>query len=659
MKKTGNCIIAAVLLLFGLLAKAELRVSATVDRNQMGIGDAFTLNILIQGDEDFEINEPQLPQVDGLELINSVPGGRQSSSSMTIINGKTQFIQKTSQDYNFLLSPQKEGVFTIPVIDISVGNRVYKTNPIRIEVREEFRGAGGGNQQQGNRRFPPGYGADEERPNPFGGNAQQEAEDLFEQLLRQQQRMFGGGGAGGGSHGNPTGQIPSRQLNVNTDEAFFVYLDADKQEVYEGEQITANWYIYTRANIEALDRVKFPDLKGFWKEIIEEVPSLQFSEEMVNGVRFRKALLASHALFPIKAGVAVIDEFRVKAKVRLPTQFGLGQARNWTKSSRRAEIKVLPLPIEGRTQSFSGAVGNYRISLKTDGVSFPANQPFSIRVRYEGVGNAKLIDLPSISWPTGLEVYDTKSEAKFFREGSSYKEFEVLVIPRKEGEMRVPPLELTYFDPSQKKYVSQSTEELVLQITPGSGPGPVSGSSNSVITSGQAVFKPQPVLQLPLAGAAPVSWRYSVYLAVFAATLIATLVWYVLQLLRLRIEPEFKNHVDQKISQIEKFYSTNDYRKTGSEATNLIYLLVANLAGQKKANQEFHLLVNEITSKDRQVYLERITHLFDYFQLLGFSPEEIMKSALSAKPVAEQVKALKILAKEIVAKSLKEDNYIR
>jgi len=47
-----------------------------------------------------------------------------------------------------------------------------------------------------------------------------------------------------------------------------VYLDLDKTEVYEGEQVTANWSIYTRGSLESLDRVKFPDLKGFWKEII-------------------------------------------------------------------------------------------------------------------------------------------------------------------------------------------------------------------------------------------------------------------------------------------------------------------------------------------------------------------------------------------------------
>ena len=93
----------------------------------------------------------------------------------------------------------------------------------------------------------------------------------------------------------------------------------------------------------------------------------------------------------------------------------------------------------------------------------------------------------------------------------------------------------------------------------------------------------------------------------------------------------------------------------GSEATNLIYLLVASLAGQKKADQEIHLLIKEISSKDQLAYLDTINYLFDYFQLLGFSPEEIMRATTNKKPVAEQIKELGILSKEVVDKLKKED----
>ena len=659
MKKIGNIIFGLVMLFSASSFAASVKVNAVVDRDQMGIGDSFTLNISVQSDEDFEMSEPVLPKVAGLEVINVVPGGRQSSSSMSIINGKTQFVQRTSQNFNIVLSPQKEGVFVIPAIDLKIKGENYKTNPVKIEVQEEFRNAG--TKPKGRPRFPPGYGGQQDEEsgnNPLG--AAQDTEDLFEQLLQQQQRMFGGGGINGGfGQQVPSGPTPSRKLNINTNDAFFVYLDLDKNEVYEGEQVTANWYIYTRSNVESLDRVKFPDLKGFWKEIIEEVPALHFTEEIVNGIRYRKALLASHGLFPIKAGVSIIDEFKIKAKVRTATQFGWGQAREYTKTSRRAEIKVLPLPQEGRGKNFSGAVGNYQISLKTDANNYPANQPFSIKVRYEGVGNAKLIDLPSISWPDGLEVYDTKSESKFFKEGHSFKEFEILVIPRKEGPMKIPSFELTYFDPQQKKYVSESTPELSLQITAGNlAQNTISDSANGPAKTKEAVqFRPQVILEFPTAGFSVVDYRLPIYLITFFAGLLSLLAYFGLRFRDLNFKPEFLAEVKNKLNLIEKYSNENDFRKVGSEATNVIYVLVANLAGQKRADQEIHLLINEIPSKDQQLYLQRITQLFDYFQLLGFSPEEIMQTTLSKKPMKEQLELLKLLAKEIVAKLRKQDKY--
>lgn len=344
----------------------------------------------------------------------------------------------------------------------------------------------------------------------------------------------------------------------------------------------------------------------------------------------------------------------------MPTQFGWGQAREYTKTSRRAEIKVLPLPQEGRTKNFSGAVGNYQISVKTEGTTFPAHQPFSVKVRFEGVGNAKLIDLPSIVWPDGLEVYDTKSESKFFREGHSFKEFEILVIPRKEGTLKIPPLELTYFDPRQKKYVTETAPELVLQITPGDGNQPGIGSTGTDPKKNSAVvaeFKPQAILELPRAGFSLADYRLPIFMISLLAGLSGLLAHFFLQLRNLKFKPAFLAEIKNKLGLIEKYSAENEYRKVGSEATNVIYILVANLAGQKRADQEIHLLINEIPSKDQQLYLQRITQLFDYFQLLGFSPEEIMQSVLKKKPLKEQIEMLKILAKEIVAKLRKQDKY--
>ena len=110
-----------------------------------------------------------------------------------------------------------------------------------------------------------------------------------------------------------------------------------------------------------------------------------------------------------------------------------------------------------------------------------------------------------------------------------------------------------------------------------------------------------------------------------------------------------------KLKLLDQLASTNDHRKTGAEAVNLLYLLAALLAGQTNTDREFHLLIADMSSKNQKIYLDRITQLFDYFQLLGFSPDEIKDSLLKDKSPGPEVEKLKILAKEIVAKLSKED----
>ncbi len=652
MKKIGSVLF--ILFLANSLLAATFQVEGKVDRDQMGIGDSFILNIRITGDEDFEIQEPKVPLVQGLELLNSWAGGKQSSSSMSVVNGSAQFSKTVSQDYNYQFSPQKEGTFTVPIIDIQIKNQNYKTQPIKIDVGEQFRNSGKTRQKnapRGRPSFPPGLGDEDE--SPFGQMPDDE-EDLFSQLMKQRQRMFGqlpnrGQGFNGGNQ-----PMQSRKLDINMNDAFFVYLDIDKTEVYEGEQVTATWSIYTKGNLESWDRVKFPDLKGFWKEIIEEVPSLQFVTELVNGAVYQKALLASHALFPIKAGTSVIDEFKVKGKVRTQTQFGWGTPNEFTKVSKRTTIKVLPLPLEGRTVHFSGAVGTYRISLKTDGDTFPAHQPFSIKVRFEGVGNAKLIDLPAIQWPEGLEIFDTKNDSKFFKDGQSYKEFEILAIPRKEGELKIPAINFSYFDPKQRKYVTQATEEVTLKITPGqpqNGPTGTTTSKDAAKPVDAVEPKPQPILELPQGNFVFAEYRLPVYGASAVLMSLLALAQFLWGYRSLKKEPGLQKIIESKMNLIS---AQKDPRRVGSEAVNLIYLLAAYLAGQKKANQEWTVLVKEVPLKS-QATLQKLTFLFDYFQILGFSPEDVMNNLIAQHPVAEKVKDLRKLADEISTRVRAED----
>lgn len=659
---------ALVLAALAVPAWAKVSVQATVDRNEMAVGDSFTLAVVVSSDESVDIKEPRAPEMDAFDLLNS---WQSSSTSQRLVNGSggMQFEVQRRKDFNYLLAPRKKGTYSVGAFEVVVEGKVYNTQPITISVGQP--GTGGNQQQQGG--GTRGQQLRRQMPGGFPGQdmldqMDRAEEELFNQLL--QRRQGGGvppsGGVGPGvNSGRPQAEPQYRSMPSNPNEAFFIQVEVDKTEVFEGEQVTASWYIYTRGQMESLDRLKFPDLKGFWKEIIEEVPSIQFSEEIINGVVYKKALLASHALFPIKAGVAVIDEYKIKSRVRLPSNgfsgFGFGQAYEYTKSSQRVKINVKPLPTEGRPSDFSGAIGQFDVNAQADGQNFLVNQPFSLKVRFEGNGNAKLIELPAIEWPKTVEVYDTKSDAKFFKNGRSYKEFEILLIPRQEGELKIPPISVGTFDPQTKKYVNRQTQEIILHIQANpnapsgnvGGPvGPVDGKSPAAPAAKPNMLSGTVLPDLILSFENPSSFKFASMPGFWGGVygfVALFLVWRSKAELGWgRRRQNLRELVQKRYKKLDALVKKNDYRGIGAEMMNIFNLVLGNISGREASGLELERMLGRIPPSLRREFGEAITKQYEVFQVMSFAPEDMLGIYKQAATVEKQVGQAKELIQKLI-----------
>jgi len=673
--KIGNyfCLLLFVLSVaasFPVTAWGAVTVQSTVDRNEMGVGDSFTLTVSVISDESVDIQEPRAPDLEGFELLNSWQASSTSQRLMNTSSGMKFEVQRR-KDFNYLLAPRKAGTYSVGAFEVVVDGKVHHSQPITISV-----GATGSprrNQRPQQRpQMPPGFGG-------FPGSdmldeMDRAEEEIFNQLLRRRQQALPPGAMPGAPQRENQPEPQFRSLPSNPNEAFFIQVEVDKTDVYEGEQVTASWYIYTRGQMESLDRLKFPDLKGFWKEIIEEVPSIQFSEEIINGVVYKRALLASHALFPIKPGTAVIDEYKIKSRVRMPSQsfggFGFGQAYEYTKSSARVKINVKPLPVEGRPSDFSGAVGQFDVNASVENQNILVNQPFSLKVRFEGTGNAKLIELPAIQWPKSVEVYDTKSDAKFFKNGRSYKEFEVLLIPREEGELRIPPISVGTFDPQAKKYVNRQTQEIVLQVAP--NPNAPSGNVATVGGAGNPPAKEAPAAATnPLSGKvlpdliltwdSPGRWTlasHPLFWGGLYGLVLLILVW------RSKVElgwgrrrQNLRELVAKRYKKIETLLRKNDYRGIGAEMMNIFNLVLGSISGQEASGLELDRMLERIPPSLRREHGESLRKQFEVFQFMSFAPENILGGYKDAGTVQKEVEAAKGLLQKLINSDTKQDEF--
>ena len=617
-------LILALLFFSPLLHAADaVEVTATVDRNQVGLGDVVNLTVNVDAKQSVQVNEPRLKNLDGFELINSSSG---TETRSLFQNGR--FVTEQSRNFTYMLAVNKKGNLTIPPLEVEVDGKTYQTKSITIAANGERSKP----SQQAQRR--QGQAQD-----PF--EEMDQMEEMFNQMLQKRMapNAFGGApGAGGGG-----GNVPQ---NVNPDEAFFVQADVDKKKVYVGEQVVANFYLYTRGQIRDIDTLKYPDLKGFWKEDLEMATRLNFEQAVINGIAYQRALLVSYALFPIRPGKTIVDPYKAKCTVLTPSAFGFGHPYVFTKASKPIAIEVEDVPTANRPANFTGAVGNFRLTAQFEPTTGSTNQPVTLRVRVEGRGNAKLIELPKLNLPDSFELYDQKSSAKFLKDGTSFKEFEVLLIPRQPGIFKIPPVEIAAFDPQAKKFDQVHSAPLELSVT---------GSATAPEAPMQAAAKPAtpgedknslPPLSTELA-ATPSSGKTGLLFAGFA--FLAAFGFLTQQSLS-RFREQSKSVslsliLSTRLSHVREHVAKKEWRRVGVELTNAAYAILGQLSEQGGASQDVGKLLEFTAPSVRNELAVPIQKILAQCEALSFAPESMIgemteKGKMSAL-IAEFEKVMK------------------
>jgi hypothetical protein len=106
----------------------QVQVTVKADPQTIYEGDAFTLIVNAE-------NGGEMPNVD-LSVLRDfrVVSGPSQSTNMQWINGK----MSSSYSLNWTLIPKKIGNLRIPVLNINVGNKSFKSKPIKISVLDRL-----------------------------------------------------------------------------------------------------------------------------------------------------------------------------------------------------------------------------------------------------------------------------------------------------------------------------------------------------------------------------------------------------------------------------------------------------------------------------------------------------------------------------------------
>ena len=423
MQKTLTILLCTLLSMLSLSLQAQgIRVEGpTAVYN----GEQFQIRYVVNTTDvkGFRMGTPP----DAFEVLMGPSTSTQQSFSM--VNGKTS--HTSSVTYTYVLLARKTGTFVIPAAHATVAGSNAASQALKITVTAN--------------------------PNPNAGHGGRP----------QQQRS------------------PARVNRAGTritGNDLFIKVSANKSHVYEQEPILLTYKVYTQVELTQLQG-KMPDLNGFHTQEIPLPQQKRFHVENVNGRPYNCVTWSQYVMFPQMSGKLEIPSITFKGIVvqEVPNvdpfeaffNGGSGYVEvNKEIKAPSVSIQVDPLP--QKPANFSGGVGVFSVEASLDKNQVGAGDPVNLHFVVKGVGNMKLIKEPVLDLPKVFEKYDAKvtDKTSLTSDGvSGSMLYDILLVPRSEGEYTIPAISFVYFDTRSSSYKTLTTEPLTLKVTKGKGGG--------------------------------------------------------------------------------------------------------------------------------------------------------------------------------------------
>lgn len=333
-----------------------------------------------------------------------VLAGPMQGTSFSDVNGVKSF----EQSYTYTIEPLRQGTFTIPSASITYNGNTLKTNTVKVTVTE----------------------AVEIPKDP-----------------------------------NDPHYIASQNVHL--------VAEVSNANPYVGESVSVVYKLYvdvTKVRVNHTRELESPTFNGFWNQDIE-VKQWDAQDGTFQGKPHKYAVMKKVVLIPQKAGKLAIGPMELELSVGIPIGrrdlrgFMINNTINYKVSTGSRTVNVKPLPETNKPIDFTGAVGDFDFSVTANKTELAANESAQVRVEVSGKGNLKLIKLPEIVTPEGLEKFSPEHKEKIqthlsgFR-GSVYDEY--TVVPQHRGKYKIPPLSFTYFSLKNNSYKTITSEPIVI-----------------------------------------------------------------------------------------------------------------------------------------------------------------------------------------------------
>jgi len=365
---------------------------------------------------DFEMNQDGDNFVPPSFRDFEIVGGPNTAVSNSWANGKRSY----TKTYSYFLAPKKRGKFTIKQATIEIDGETYKTFPITISVSAAV-----------------------DKP-----NTSPDASDIAAEKIH-------------------------------------LVAEVSKSDPYLNEAITVVYKLYVSpetgvSNWREKDNPRFND---FWSQNIE-IKGLNILKGQYKGEDYRYVVLRKTVLYPQKTGKLKLEPLVLDITVEVPSKrfdiFGrpilTKVPKIVTAGSRTIDVK--PLPEQNKPSDFKGAVGDFAFEVFTTKSQLNATESLQAKIEVSGKGNLKLFELPKLTVPSSLEVYEPEHNENVRTNLSGMQGVisdTYTIVPQYKGKYPVPTISFSYFDLKTESYKRITSDEIVIDVLE----GPIATTNNS------------------------------------------------------------------------------------------------------------------------------------------------------------------------------------
>lgn len=235
-------------------------------------------------------------------------------------------------------------------------------------------------------------------------------------------------------------------------------MEFSRTDIYEGEQVIANFMLYSKEEVLDVEVAKFPEFRGFWSENLSlrqgPIPLMGGSD--LSGMK--RALVGSYILTTM-IGNDSPSIVPLKLVVRHPLPDHAAVFPERALLSEAMPLHILPLPPPPKSGSpgvFKGAVGHFTLAPESTVISFQKDEPVTVRYVLQGEGNFPEVNAIDLPFPPQVEILSRRAATQGAGQYAS-KTFEITLVVHSDQKFDLPSTPFLFFNPEHRSY-----EQIVL-----------------------------------------------------------------------------------------------------------------------------------------------------------------------------------------------------